>query len=435
MKKVAFYTLGCKVNQVETEQIKEDFINQGYSIVDFDGQADIYIINTCTVTHVSNRKSRSIIRRAVKGNPRALVVVTGCMAQTETEQIKAIEGVSLIVGNREKENVLKIAEEFIQTKGSLAIIADKISRTQPLKPVIYQQPHDRTRAFVKIQDGCENFCSYCIVPFARGPVRSKLPQDVVQEVQQLVGLGYKEIILTGIHIGSYGVDLGNYNIVKILETILNQVSGEYRIRLSSIEPTEFSPALVSLAAEENKICPHFHIPLQSGSNRILREMNRSYTQRFYQDLVDGIASKIPDSAITTDVMVGFPTEEEEDFRHTYRLIEKLPVFDLHVFKYSSRPGTKAATMSGMVPEEDKKIRSRKLLELAEQKRLRYMNFFLNKELKILVEEKIGNTAYKGLSDNYIQVVFNHGKDLRGQLVKAQILEIKDNQAIGQLAAD
>ncbi|NLG32785.1 MAG: MiaB/RimO family radical SAM methylthiotransferase, partial [Syntrophomonadaceae bacterium] len=255
------------------------------------------------------------------------------------------------------------------------------------------------------------------------------------EVQQLVELGYKEIILTGIHIGSYGVDLGNYNIVKIIETILNQVSGEYRIRLSSIEPAEFSPSLVSLVAEENKICPHFHIPLQSGSNRILREMNRSYTQSLYQDLVVGIASKIPDPAITTDVMVGFPTEEEEDFRHTYRLIEKLPIFNLHVFKYSSRPGTKAATMSGMVPEEDKKIRSRKLLELAEQKRLWYMNLFLNKELKILVEEKIGKTAYKGLSDNYIQVVINHGKDLRGQLVKAQILEIKNNQAIGQLVTD
>ncbi|NLG33365.1 MAG: radical SAM protein, partial [Syntrophomonadaceae bacterium] len=199
MKKVAFYTLGCKVNQVETEQIKEDFINQGYTIVDFDGQADIYIVNTCTVTHVSNRKSRSIIRRIVKHNPRALAVVIGCMAQTETEQLKAIEGVSLIVGNREKENVLQIVEEFLQTKGSLGIITDKISRTQPLKPVIYKQPHDRTRAFVKIQDGCENFCTYCIVPFARGPVRSKLPQDVVQEVQQLVELGYKEIILTGIH--------------------------------------------------------------------------------------------------------------------------------------------------------------------------------------------------------------------------------------------
>jgi len=424
MEKVAFYTLGCKVNQVETEQIKEDFIRRGYTIVDFDEPADIYIINTCTVTHISDRKSRAMVRRAVRKNPQAIVAAIGCMAEVNAEQLAGIDGVQLIVGNKEKENVADIVEEFAASgKQGFKIIVESICPEDKLKRVIYSQQHERTRAFIKIQDGCQSFCSYCIVPYTRGPVRSKMPADVVTEVRQLLLLGYKEMVLTGVHTGMYGVDLGEWNLAKLLRLILDQVDGDYRIRLSSIEPLEVKRELVDIVREEEKLCRHFHIPLQSGSDRILKAMLRHYNRDYYRNLIEEIAGKIPGAAFTADIMVGFPGEKDKDFKDTYRLLDNLPISDLHVFKYSQRPGTKAAALLPEVKEREKQQRSEELLQLAEKKRRLFIRSFLGKELTVLVEKKLDADKYSGLTDNYIEVEFSASTDLRGKFVPIRLTDI------------
>ncbi|MEN6462514.1 MAG: radical SAM protein, partial [Syntrophomonas sp.] len=261
MKTVAFYTLGCKVNQVETEQLKEDFISHGYQVVDFSQPADVFIINTCTVTHVSDKKSRAIIRRAARSNPQALIAVTGCLAQTNPEQVAELEGVNLVVGNARKQNLVEIIDSSIVAPSGIQVMADDITRQDIPGTVIYSQHHKRTRAFVKIEDGCENFCSYCIVPHARGPVRSKRPEAVLAEIKQLILLGYREVVLTGINTGMYGRDLSDWNLTRLLEYLLEKLDGDFRIRLSSIEPPEINERLIDLAASDKHICRHFHIPI------------------------------------------------------------------------------------------------------------------------------------------------------------------------------
>ncbi len=436
MKKLAFYTLGCKVNQVETEQIKEEFDSRGYQIVDFDEPADIYIINTCTVTHVSDRKSRAMLRRAVRKNPDAVVVALGCVAQVDAHQLAAIEGVDLVVGNRDKENLVPIVEDFMAREhtGVEIQVEDILPDNKP-KAILYSHVHQRTRAFVKIQDGCQSFCSYCIVPFARGPIRSKLPEDVLEEIKQLVSLGYKEIVLTGIHTGFYGVDLINWDLSRLLESILDQVAGIYRIRLSSIEPLELNERLLQIVAENQHICRHLHIPLQSGSDNILKLMGRRYDRDYYRDLIAGIARRIPDIALTADVMVGFPGETETDFADTFELINQLPFADLHVFKYSRRTGTRAAEMMNQVEEKEKQRRSEILIELASRKQVEFVKQFIGKSVNLLVEQKIGKDKYKGISDNYIEVVFPSEQDLCGQLRQARIAELTQYGALGQLCIE
>lgn len=439
MKKVAFHTLGCKVNQVETEQMKEDFIGHGYKIVDFSDNADIYVINTCTVTHVSDRKSRAMIRRAVRRNPQALVVAVGCLIQVDHQQVEKIDGVNLLVGNRDKHKVRTLIEDYYQDMATeLRICADPISRQDKLEAVLYSRQHKRTRAFVKIQDGCESYCSYCIVPFARGPIRSKLAENVIQEIRQLLTLGYKEIVLTGIHTGFYGKDLEEWNLHRLLRTILDEVKGEYRIRLSSIEPLEMTDELLELIAAEEKICHHFHIPLQSGSDRILKSMGRRYDRSYYRDLIKRISQKIPDAAFTADIMVGYPGEDEKDFQDSYDLINELPVYDLHVFKYSRRPGTKAYSFFPQIEEKEKQRRSEILLELARKKREIFINNFKFRNLCLLVERKFDNNMYIGLSDNYIEIVFPSKKDLRGSFVEVKLLDSNDDDyflATGVLCID
>ncbi|QGT99993.1 tRNA t(6)A37-methylthiotransferase [Candidatus Syntrophocurvum alkaliphilum] len=430
MQKIAFHTLGCKVNQVETETIKENFINRGFSIVNFNELADVYIINTCTVTHVSDRKSRAMIRRAIRTNPEAVVVAIGCTAQVNAEELSKIEGLDLIIGNKSKENIVEIIEE-------LELLENKIINTsfedndKPNK-VIYNTTHDRTRAFIKIQDGCESFCSYCIVPYARGPIRSKAPEDVLEEVSNMVNIGYKEIVLTGIHTGFYGADLIDWNLVKLLNEITNSIKGDYRIRLSSIEPLEVNNKLIQLVAKNDKICNHFHIPLQSGSNRILKSMNRKYTRESYAKLIKEINDVIPDAGITTDVMVGFPGENEEDYALTYELIKTLPFLDLHVFKYSKRPGTPAYDLTPQVSNDDKQKRSKELLSLAEKKRFNFINERLGKEIKVLVEKKETSQLFRGTSENYIEVLFSCEKNLEKKFANIVLTGIKEKFALGQL---
>ncbi len=421
MKKIAFYTLGCKVNQVETEQLKEEFIHRGYEIVDFTDEADVYLINTCTVTHVSDRKSRAVIRRAAR-HSHALVVVTGCMAQVAAKELVGIEGIDLIVSNLDKENVADIIEELDPEQEKPVIIERLTDKDRKLRPVLYSQLHERTRAFVKIQDGCESGCSYCIVPRARGPVRSKLPEHVLQEIEQLLTLGYREIVLTGIHTGFYGKDLENWDLFRLLDKILTEIGGDYRLRLSSLEPLEVSQELMDLIADNSRMCRHFHIPLQSGSNDILKEMNRRYSREYYHDLLQGIAARIPSVALTTDVMVGFPGEDEKDFQDTYDLIDSLPFMDLHVFPYSRRPGTRAASITPQISPQEKQARSQKLLNLAQRKHDDFIASQIGQELTLLVEKQTGEQEYTGLSDNYIEVSFQSPQDLRGELVRIKLVK-------------
>lgn len=426
MSKVAFRTLGCKVNQIDTEQIKEEFIINGYLIVDFDEVADIYIINTCTVTHVSDRKSRALIRRAVRNNPNAIVAAIGCTAQVNPQKLADIEGVNLVIGNKEKENVVQIIEKYKNNEQKRNLIyAEPITKNVKLKPIIFSKAHERTRAFVKIQDGCQSFCSYCIVPFARGPVRSKLPQDVLIELKQLLILGYKEIVLTGIHTGFYGTDLDDIDLLGLLKTILQETKQyNFRLRLSSVEPLEVTDDLIDLLKNEKKLCHHFHIPLQSGSDKILKDMNRRYSRKHYEELVLKIAREIPGIAIAADVMVGFPTEEDTDFQDTFELINNLPLSHLHVFKYSKRPGTKAATMDSLVDGKEKNRRSNKLRDLAEEKNRDFILNHIGLEMDLLVERQISDYKYRGLTSNYIEVEFSSKINWIGEFAKV-ILEETD----------
>lgn len=425
MKRVAFATLGCKVNQVETEALKEEFLERGFTLVPFSAQADVYIINTCTVTHTSDRKSRAIIRRAARRNPGAAVVVTGCMAQASSQEIGAMEGVVLVAGNREKENLVELVEEVLQAGGKEPLIMAGTWENRPrLKPVMYSRLHERTRAFIKIQDGCESFCSYCIVPHVRGPVRSKQPEDVLSEVECLLALGYRELVLSGIHCGFYGLDLPGWNLARLVRLILDQVRGEYRLRLGSIEALELRDELLALFPGEKRLCRHFHLPLQSGSDKILQQMNRRYDRRWFQQLVEKAVAQVPGAAVTSDVMVGFPGEGAREFNQTVRLLEELPLLDLHVFKYSPRPGTPAASMGEQVAEAEKQERSQILLDLASKKKREFIAAQTGKELVLVVERRLSAGHYLGLSDNYIEVSVSSQRDLRGQLVPV-ILEEAD----------
>ncbi len=431
MKTFAVQTLGCKVNQVESETIIEDFLNQGYQLVRHDEPADIYIINTCTVTHVSDRKSRAVIRRAVRRRPDALVVVTGCMAQISHDTPEMPDGIDLLVGNRQKERLVEIVESWLEGGSkrpdlSLPVAADK------LKPVLYTHIHERTRACVKIQDGCQSYCSYCIVPFARGPVRSKLPGDVVTEVRHLVEMGYREIVFTGIHSGLYGMDLEGWNLPRLLRKVLEEVPGSYRLRTGSIEPLEVTLDLIALLAEDNRICRHLHIPLQSGSDRILQLMRRRYDSSYYRSLLESIADKIPDIGMAADVMVGFPSEDDSDFVQTYELLSDLPLLNLHVFKYSPRPGTKAFAMGDDVTAAIKQQRSEKLLALAAAKHREFCQRFLGRQVEVLAERKTGENHYLGFTENYMEVSFADTLDQRGKTVKIVLQGYDDDHLEGNV---
>ncbi len=416
--RVALNTLGCKVNQVETEQIKEDFIARGYQVVDFDQEADIYIVNTCTLTHTSDRKSRALLRRAVRRNPQAIVAAIGCVAQVNAEQLAGIDGVNLVIGNDSKENLLEIIEGYLAARQQTQkIIHGPIHSGHGLKPVLYTNRHKRTRAFIKIQDGCESFCSYCIVPYARGPMRSKSPENVLAEIEHLAAIGYREIVLTGIHTGFYGAEMESWNLTRLLHEIFSCIEGDYRIRLSSIEALEVSDELLEIVASEPRMCRHLHIPLQSGSDRILKLMNRRYDRMYYRHLLERAARWIPDIALTADVMVGFPGETDDDFNDTLELLRDLPMYSLHVFSFSPRSGTRAASMTPAVDEKVKHNRSQQLLDLAQVKRQEFIHNCMGREMEILIERQSGKELYRGLSDNYIEVELYDREDKIGQFVK------------------
>lgn len=397
--KVSFYTLGCKVNLYETEVIMNKFKKKGYEIVDFNDKADIVVINTCTVTNTSDKKSRNIIRQAVKNNDGAVIVVMGCYSQVRSEDIKEIDGVNIIIGNTNKSRVVELVEDYIKNRENKTLV-ENIMHTD-FEPMVLDSFETKTRAFVKIQDGCNNYCSYCIIPYTRGNIRSKPKEEAVEEIKCLVNNGYKEVVLTGIHTGHYGKERYDYDFSDLLNELCC-IDGLLRLRISSIEITELDDKFLETLKNNKQIVDHIHIPLQSGCDKTLKDMNRKYDTAYFINKINEIRKIRPNISITTDLIVGFPNESEDDFNDTYEFIKKVNFSKIHVFPYSRRKGTKADLMENQIPEPIKKERVRKILELSKELELDYMNKHLNKELEILVEKYEDGIIF-GHTSNYIGI--------------------------------
>lgn len=413
--KFAIYTLGCKVNSYESEFMTHLFISKGYQKVDYKENADIYIINTCTVTNTSDNKSRKVINHTRKKHKDSIIVVCGCYVQYKNGNIDNLDDVDIILGNKDKSKVVELVEEYIKTKKKISNIYDLTK--QDFEDMEINKSENHTRAFVKIQDGCNNFCSYCIIPYVRGNVRSKKIENVIEEVKKLVDNGHKEIVLTGIHTGNYGKELG-YNLTTLLKELRN-IKGLKRIRISSIEITELTDEFLEELKDNLLIVDHMHIPLQSGNDKILKLMNRKYNTEYFYDKINKIRSIRPNISITTDVIVGFPNETTEDFQKTYDFINKIKFTKLHVFPYSPRVGTKAAIMNGQIDGETKKKRVKKLIELSNKLEEEYYNNFIGKELEVLIERKVDD-EYIGHTSNYIELKTKSNEDIVNEIVKIKI---------------
>ncbi|MGX4600837.1 tRNA (N(6)-L-threonylcarbamoyladenosine(37)-C(2))-methylthiotransferase MtaB [Faecalimicrobium sp. JNUCC 81] len=430
MKKVAFYTLGCKVNQYETEAMLEMFKKEGYTQVDSEEFADVYVINTCTVTHMSDRKSRQYIRRMKKKNPDAIIAVVGCYSQVSPEEILDIEEVNLVMGTNERRTIVDEIKKIDASKKVSTV--DDIMKVRAFEEIEISQSNGKTRAFMKIQDGCDRFCSYCIIPYARGgKVRSRSLESILEEVNKLVSNGYKEFVLTGIHVASYGKDLRDeqINLLNVIKEI-NKVEGVKRIRLSSVEPVLFTDEFVSEVSKMEKVCPHYHLSLQSGCDETLKRMNRRYTTEEYKAIVDRLRENIPNVAITTDVIVGFPGETNDEFNKTYEFLKDIELSQMHIFKYSPRKGTPAATMDNQIDPQMKQFRSDKLLNLNKENFNKFASKFIGEELEILFEQSVVDNMYEGLTTNYIRVVVPSEKDIQGEILKVKITNVKDQYVEG-----
>ena len=424
MKKVAFYTLGCKVNQYETEAMLELFEKEGYEKAETEDYADVYVINTCTVTHMSDRKSRQYIRRMKKKNPDAIIAVVGCYSQVSPEEILSIDEVNLVMGTNDRK---KIVEEVKKIDASRKVsTVDDIMKVKAFEEIEINKTNGKTRAFMKIQDGCDRYCSYCIIPYARGRVRSRDLESIVKEVENLASNGYKEVVLTGIHVASYGKDIKDSDI-KLLDVIkqINDIEGIERIRLSSVEPILFTDEFVEAVSTMDKVCPHYHLSLQSGCDETLKRMKRRYTTEEYKTIVDRLRAAIPNVSITTDVIVGFPGETNEEFDKTYEFLKDIELTHMHIFKYSPRKGTPAATMENQVDPSTKHERSEKLLQLNEENFKKFGQKMLDKEFNVLFEQKVGDNKFEGLTENYVKVIVESDKDLSEQILKVKITDVKN----------
>lgn len=425
MKKAALHNLGCKVNAYETEAMQEMLEQAGYEIVPFREGADIYIINTCTVTNIADRKSRQMLHRARKMNPDAIVVAAGCYVQAQAEKQEVDPCIDIVLGNNRKKDLIAVLEEYQQKKaeGECLEEVEDISRTKDYEPLSLTKPGDNTRAYIKVQDGCNQFCTYCIIPYARGRVRSREVEDVIREVRALAENGYREVVLTGIHLSSYGIDFdGERHLLELIRAV-HEVEGIRRIRLGSLEPgiitEEFAEALAALP----KMCPHFHLSLQSGCDATLKRMNRRYTSGEYYEKCRILRKYFDRPALTTDVIVGFPGETEEEFRQSMEFVDKVDFYETHIFKYSRREGTKAAVMENQVSEQVKAQRSALMISLGEKKRRAYEESFVGSEVEVLVEEPDvidGRKVQTGHTKEYIKVALESGEDLRNQIVKVRI---------------
>ncbi len=402
MPTVAFATLGCKVNQFETETVEGLFRQRGYEVVPFSEAADVYVINTCSVTSLGDSKSRQLIRRARRQNDAAIIAVTGCYAQVSPEEIKALDGVRVVLGTKDRAKIVDYVEQAAREDGLLDGVSDVMEKGEFEDIPLFGMP-TRTRAFLKIEDGCQNFCSYCIIPYARGPVKSRQLSHIRREAEKLAGAGFKEIVLTGIHLGAYGKDLpGNVTLADACREVL-AVSGLKRLRLGSLESIELSPEIFALMREEEeRFCAHLHLPMQAGSDAILKAMNRHYDTAEFGRLIQRVEQEIPGIAISTDVIVGFPGETEELFQESLDFAERMNFSRMHVFPYSRRKGTPAASMPGQVPEPVKKERVHRMQALARRKAEEFHQGFLGRKMRVLFETSHEGIA-DGLTDNYIRV--------------------------------
>ena len=421
MKKVALHNLGCKVNAYETEAMQQLLEDAGYEIVPFREGADVYIINTCSVTNVADRKSRQMLHRAKKMNPSAAVVAVGCYVQAAGAELKKDEAVDLIVGNNQKKDLVQILDDYFADHENSGEILD-IGHSQEYEELHIRRIADHTRAFIKVQDGCNQFCSYCIIPYTRGRVRSRRPEDIEREVRGIAEAGYREIVLTGIHLSSYGVDFKYEQKENLLTLIkrLDQIPGIERLRLGSLEPRIVTREFAKELARLRTICPHFHLSLQSGCDATLKRMNRRYNAAEYQACCEILREEFANPAITTDVIVGFPGETEEEFAETERFLKAIHFYEMHIFKYSRRAGTRAADMPDQVPEGTKSVRSDILLALEKQQSLEYRGRFLGTEEEILLEEPIeidGTKYMMGHTRQYVKGAVPYEEGLKNKTVK------------------
>ena len=430
MKKVSFYTLGCKVNQYETNAMAQKFKEAGYKIVDMNYDiSDICIVNTCTVTNMSDRKSRHSLRRVKEKNPSAIIAAVGCYAQVAKNDLEKMSEIDIVLGNEEKANIVQYVEKFMENhnENKLIEIEDIASKKEfeDMGQITYTE---KTRAFIKVQDGCNQFCSYCIIPYARGRVRSRNAESIIKEITQIAQNGIKEVVITGIHVASYGRDFGNENgLIELLEKI-NNIKGIKRIRLGSLEPKIITEEFMQRLIKLEKMCHHFHLSLQSGCDETLKRMNRKYNTAEIKEIVERLRRYYNDVILTTDIIVGFPGETEEEFEKTYQFLKEIKLYKMHVFQYSPRKGTRAAVMPNQVDGNVKEKRSRKLIELSNENQKRYNEMLVGKEVEVLFEDQAveeDKKYFKGHTQNYILVKYKTDENLENTLKKVKILELSE----------
>lgn len=418
MKKVALHNLGCKVNSYETDAMRQSLEQNGYQIVPFEEGADIYIVNTCTVTNIADRKSRQMLHKAKRMNPDAIVIAAGCYVQVAKEKAEKDECIDIIIGNNKKKDLIQVLNDY--EKRMQAQAYTDIARDNAYEALSISKTGEHTRAYIKVQDGCNQFCSYCIIPYARGRVRSRKPEEIVAEIKKLVLNGYQEVVLTGIHVSSYGTDFTetNENLLTLLQTI-HKIEGLKRIRLGSLEPTIMTEPLVEGLSKLNKLCPHFHLSLQSGSDATLKRMNRHYRTDEYFEKCRLLRKYFTDPAITTDVIVGFPGETQEEFLQTRDFLEKVQFYETHIFKYSRREGTRAASMENQVDDKIKTERSSQLIHLSENNARKYREQYIGKEIEVLIEEniQIENETYQiGYTKEYIKAAIKQNESASNRFI-------------------
>ncbi|NUM33253.1 MAG: tRNA (N(6)-L-threonylcarbamoyladenosine(37)-C(2))-methylthiotransferase MtaB [Candidatus Brocadiae bacterium] len=427
LKKIAFVTLGCKVNQYETQIIRESFPPQFYGNAERHEEADIFIINTCTVTSRSDQKTRKIIRNLKKSYPNAFIVITGCYAERSAEELESMPEVDLVVGNKDKQKIAEKIHGILHGSSPLPCLP----KQEDFLHSSISEFHDHTRAFVKIQEGCESFCSYCIIPYVRGPLKSKPKDIIIQESKNLIAQGTKEIVLVGIHLGQYGKEAGQAGLYPLLQDLAN-LEGDYRLRLTSIEIHEVTPLLIDFIASHPKMTPHLHIPLQSGEDSVLQRMNRKYTTQDFFNTCEMVRDKISYPAITTDVIVGFPGETQEQFEKTAKFCEKIGFSRMHIFPYADREGTVASQMGDKVSEEAKKRRVEMLTQIAQKSQTKYLEGFLGKTIRVLVEQQEKDRIFSGLDEHYVRVQFVGSQEQIGHFVSVKILETEKDYLKGIL---
>ena len=426
---ISFITLGCKVNQYETNAMAQKFKEKGYKVIEGEAKADIYVINTCTVTNMSDRKSRQMLRRMKDINKNAIIVACGCYVQVSKEEVEQMEEIDLVLGNNEKKNIVEYVEKYIEENKKEENMEDVMQQREfvDFGDVTYTE---KTRAVIKVQDGCDRFCSYCIIPYARGRVRSRKPQSVISEIEKIAKQGIQEVVVTGIHVASYGKDFNNdYKLIDLLEEI-NKIDGIKRIRLGSIEPLLITEEFVERLKKLEKICHHFHLSLQSGCDETLKRMNRRYTIEEFKEIVNRLRKNYEDVILTTDIIVGFPGETEEEFNKTYEFLKGIKFYKMHVFKYSPRKGTKAAKMPKQIDGKQKEIRSKKLIELSDFNEKIYNESYINKEVEVLFEEE-KEGMYKGHTENYILVYYKSKENLENKMKKVICKEVEKNYIIAK----